>query len=197
MSATSGLIEIEDTSAKENGQGLENNRTMRAKMVAAAVNEQKARLAEDVYRLMLSVIMEDVEDNLRQLGLQPVRRVALRTNDLAKTDLGPASTVFVPLPVSDSHYFVCKATADGLAYELLKLLRVPIDAGGGLKLAVGDRTPIDLTKLIERRNAKCTKRPLEDDDVEALTTRLERTSLSTCRFQFNCKDFRDMFFYCK
>lgn len=55
ISATSGLIEIEDTSAKDNGQGLENNRTLRAKMVASGVNEQKARLAEELYRLMLSV----------------------------------------------------------------------------------------------------------------------------------------------
>jgi hypothetical protein len=55
VSATSGLIEIEDTSAKDNGQGLENNRTLRAKMASAAVNEQRGRLAEDVYRLMISV----------------------------------------------------------------------------------------------------------------------------------------------
>lgn len=137
-----------------------------------------------------------MEDNLRQLGLQPTRRVALRTSDLAKTDLGPGSTVFVPLPVSESHYFVCKATPEGLTYELLKLLRVPMESGGGLKLAVGDRTPIDLRKLVERRNVQRTKRSL-DGDVASITAKLETTSLTpTCRYQLNAKDFKDMVFYC-
>lgn len=129
--------------------------------------------------------------------------MALRVNDLDKTDLMPHSTLFVPLPVSESHYFVVKATENGLAYELLKLLRVPIDAYGGLKLAIGDRTPIDLAKLVERRNTKSNKRSLEDDDetVEQLATKLENASLvasvaPTCRFQFNKKDFKEMFYYC-
>ncbi|KAL1409660.1 mediator complex subunit [Vanrija albida] len=198
VSATTGLIEIEDTSTKDNGQVLENNRSLRAKLATASVNDQKTRLADDLHRLLSAVIMEDVEDNLRQLGLYPVRRVALRTHDLAKTDLHPTSTVFVPLPVSQSHYFVSKVTQDGIAYELLKLLRVPMDNGGGLKMSVGDRIPIELSKLIERRKAKSQKRSLDEDGTANVPDELDSQAdiSSLCRFRVDSKDLRDMFYYC-
>lgn len=197
VSATSGLIEIKDTNGKDRDQILESNRTLRAKLATASVNDQKTRLGEDLYRLVSAVIMEDVEDDLRQLGLHPMRRVALRTHDLSKTDLHPTSTLFVPLPVSQSHYFVCKVTPDGIAYELLKLLRVPMDNGAGLKMSVGDRVPIDLVKLLERRKAKCVKRGLDDMDETELA-KLQVTVLPpACRFAVNSKDLRDMFYYCK
>ncbi|TXT06056.1 hypothetical protein VHUM_03529 [Vanrija humicola] len=195
VSATTGLIEIEDTSTKDNGQVLENNRSLRAKLATASVNDHKTRLADDLHRLLSAVIMEDVEDNLRQLGLYPVRRVALRTHDLAKTDLHPTSTVFVPLPVSQSHYFVSKVTHDGIAYELLKLLRVPMDNGGALKMAVGDRIPIELSKLVERRKTKSQKRSLDEDGTVNVPDEVDPQD-GSCRFRVDSKDLRDMFYYC-
>jgi hypothetical protein len=53
VSATSGLIEIEDSGAKDSGQGLDNNRTKRARM-AGGVND-KELLANAVYMLLVNV----------------------------------------------------------------------------------------------------------------------------------------------
>lgn len=198
VSSISGLLEIEDSIARDSGQVMENNRTLRAKLATSSVNEQKTRLADDVYRLVSAIIVEDIDDNLRQLGLHPVRRVALRTHDLSKTDLHPSTTVFVPLPVSQSHYFVAKVTPTGIAYELLKLLRVPMDSSAGMKMAVGDRIPIDLGKLVDRRAAKGVKRGLEDDATAELGDLLKWESKAEKGgpFQAHAKDLQDMFTYC-
>ncbi|BEI89208.1 uncharacterized protein CcaverHIS019_0205700 [Cutaneotrichosporon cavernicola] len=197
VSSISGLLEIEDSIARDNGQVMENNRTLRAKLATNSSNEQKTRLADDVYRLVSAIIVEDIEDNLRQLGLHPLRRVALRTND-TKSDLHPSSTVFVPLPVSQNHYFVAKVTTKGIAYELLKLLRVPMEGNGGMRMSVGDRIPIDLAKLVERRAAKGAKRGLDAEDAvtELDVLKWESRSEKSCPFQVHARDLQDMFTYC-
>ncbi|CAK9786479.1 hypothetical protein CC85DRAFT_270293 [Cutaneotrichosporon oleaginosum] len=198
VSSISGLLEIEDSIARDNGQVMENNRTLRAKLATNSSNEQKTRLADDVYRLVSAIIVEDIEDNLRQLGLHPLRRVALRTNDLSKTDLHPSTTVFVPLPVSQNHYFVAKVTTKGIAYELLKLLRVPMEGNGGMKMSVGERIPIDLAKLVERRAAKGAKRNLDGEETSADMAMLKWESAAgkSGPFQVHARDLRDMFTYC-
>lgn len=201
VSSISGLLEIEDSIVRDSGQVMDNSRTLRAKLATSAINEQKTRLADDVYRLVSAIIVEDIDDNLRQLGLHPLRRVALRTHDLSKTDLNPATTVFVPLPVSQSHYFVAKVTPTGIAYELLKLLRVAMESGAGFKMAVGDRIPIDLGKLVDRRAAKAVKRSLVDDvdDVAAELEAMKWESKPENKagpFQAHAKDLQDMFTYC-
>jgi hypothetical protein len=78
-------------------------------------------------------------------------------SDLAKNDLNPAATVFVPLPSCSFHYFVAKVTPLGIIFELLKLVRVPADNGVGMKLGIGDRSPLDLGKLRGRRQDKGVK----------------------------------------
>lgn len=192
-----GLIDIEDSAARDSGQVTENIRTLRAKLATDSVNEQKTRLADDLWRLISAAIMEDVEDNLRQLGLFPTRRVALRTPDVATTDLHPSSTAFVPLPVSQSHYFVCKITADGIAYELLKLHRVPMDNSRGLKVVVSDRIPIELGKLVERRGIKRGLDEGGDEQPEDKVPSWDEGTLSKARrFQVDAKDLHDMFTYC-
>lgn len=201
VSSISGLLEIEDSIARDSGQVMDNNRTLRARLTTNSVNEQKTRLADDVSRLVSAIIVEDIDDNLRQLGHHPVRRVALRTHDLSKTDLHPSSTVFVPLPVSQSHYFVAKVMPSGIAYELLKLLRVPMDNSAGMKMAVGDRIPIDLAKLVDRRAAKGVKRGLEVDDPATAELRdmlkwESKTEGKGGPFQVHAKDLQDMFTYC-
>lgn len=198
VSSISGLLEIEDSIARDNGQVMENNRTLRAKLATNSSNEHKTRLADDVYRLISAIIVEDIEDNLRQLGLYPLRRVALRTNDLSKTDLHPSTTVFVPLPVSQNHYFVAKVTTRGIAYELLKLLRVPMEGNGGMKMSVGDRIPIDLGKLVERRAAKGAKRGIDGEEARAELDVLKWESWADKNgpFQVHARDLQDMFTYC-
>lgn len=196
VSATTGLIEIED-SMKDSGQVLENKRLLQTKLATASVNDQKTRLADDLQRLITAVILETIEDKMRQLGMQPSRRIPLRSHELTKTDLQPASTIFVPLAVSQSHYFVSKITPEGVAYELLWLLRVPME-NGGYRMAVGDRTPIDLQKLMERRRTKAHKRVRDEDDAApaAAAAWNDEAQAVKCRFDVKAKDLRDMFFYC-
>ncbi|KAK8844610.1 hypothetical protein IAR55_006457 [Kwoniella newhampshirensis] len=146
VSSQNGSIEIEDDGAVGNAA-----RAARVKVVMASVNEGKSRLVDDVGRLTIAVITENMEDQMRLMGWQPTRQLALRSQDLAKVDLHPATTIFVPLPTSLSHYFVAKVTPNGIAFELLKLSRVPHEVGLGFKYAVGDRTSMDLAKLRARR----------------------------------------------
>lgn len=193
VSATTGLIEIED-SMKDSGQVLENKRLLQTKLATASVNDQKTRLADDLHRLITAVILETIEDKMRQLGMQPTRRIPLRSHELTKTDLQPSSTIFVPLAVSQSHYFVSKITPEGVAYELLWLLRVPME-NGGYRMAVGDRTPIDLQKLMERRRTKAHKRARDEDPTDAWNDAPAQPQVK-CRFDVKAKDLRDMFFYC-
>lgn len=197
VSATTGLIEIED-SMKDSGQVLENKRLLQTKLATASVNDQKTRLADDLHRLITAVILETIEDKMRQLGMQPTRRIPLRSHELTKTDLQPSSTIFVPLAVSTSHYFVSKITPEGVAYELLWLLRVPME-NGGCRMAIGDRTPIDLQKLMERRRTKARKRARDDDGSRGggdTAAWADGTQALKCRFDVNAKDLRDMFLYC-
>ncbi|EKD02252.1 hypothetical protein A1Q2_03399 [Trichosporon asahii var. asahii CBS 8904] len=199
VSATTGLIEIED-SMKDSGQVLENKRLLQTKLATASVNDQKTRLADDLHRLITAVILETIEDKMRQLGMQPTRRIPLRSHELTKTDLQPSSTIFVPLAVSQSHYFVSKITPEGVAYELLWLLRVPME-NGGYRMAVGDRTPIDLQKLMERRRTKAHKRARDEDEVQQASDAWNdaqdaQAQAVKCRFDVKAKDLRDMFFYC-
>ncbi|WWD22838.1 hypothetical protein CI109_107332 [Kwoniella shandongensis] len=146
VSSHNGSIEIEDDGAIGNEA-----RANRVKLATTSVNEGKSRLVDDVGRLTIAIITENMEDQMRLLGWQPTRRLALRSQDLGKADLHPATTIFVPLSSSTTHYFITKVTPNGVAFEALKLIRVTNDTGLGLKLAIGDRTTMDLDKLRARR----------------------------------------------
>ena len=91
---------------------------------------------------------------MRQLGWTPSRRLPLRSADLTKNDLHPASCIYVPLPTSSAHYFMAKIGLEGVTFELLKLSRVPADNGVGTKLSIGDRSPMDLARLRTRRQER-------------------------------------------
>lgn len=97
------------------------------------------------------MIADNLESQMRQLGWTPMRRLALRSEDLSRNDLHPASSIFVPLPSSTMHYFMAKLGAAGVSFELIKLARVPADKGIGTKMSVQDRIPLDLVKMKSRR----------------------------------------------
>jgi mediator of RNA polymerase II transcription subunit 14 len=59
---------------------------------------------------------------------------------------------------------VAKINPQGIAFELLKLARVQAESGIGTKLVVGDRTPMDLGKMRERRKERVTKRRRVEDE---------------------------------
>jgi hypothetical protein len=59
---------------------------------------------------------------------------------------------------------VAKINPQGIAFELLKLARVQAESGIGTKLVVGDRTPMDLGKMRERRKGRVTKRRRVEED---------------------------------
>ncbi|OCF71301.1 hypothetical protein I204_07928 [Kwoniella mangroviensis CBS 8886] len=151
VSAYNGYIEIED-----DGSIGDEARANRVELATKSINDGKTRLVDDIGRLTVAVVMENLEDQMRQSGWKPIRRLALRSQDLAKVQLHPATTILIPLPSTSSHYFVTKVTQGGLAFELLKTIKVPIENGLGVgtKAAVGDRIPLDLEKLKARRQDK-------------------------------------------
>jgi len=110
---------------------------------------------------------------MRQLGWTPTRRLALKSQDLAKNDLHPASSIFVPLPTSSMHYFMAKVGQQGITFELVKLVKVTADSGIGTKLSVGDRTPMDLARMRSRRAER--KRTTIDAGVQAAEPMLNPT----------------------
>ncbi|WVR03276.1 hypothetical protein IAU60_000267 [Kwoniella sp. DSM 27419] len=177
VSALNGLIEIGDDGAAGNEARLG-----RVKLATASINEGKTRLADDIGRLTVAVVMENMEDQMRQLGWKPTRRLALRSQDLAKADLHPATTIFVPLPASTEYYFIAKISPLGLSYDLLRVTRVPLENGLGraMKLAIGERTNLDLGKIRLRR------RGLNDASDPS-------SSSAGALFEISNRDLRDMF----
>jgi hypothetical protein len=146
-----------------------------------------------------------------------IASIADKRVDLAKADLHPATTIFITLPSSSLHYFVAKVTPQGIAFELLKLARVQMDSGIGTKLVVGDRTPMDLAKMRERRKERLGKRerpgegeaemdegkveaPAASGDVE-LSRWVCRTgfriSADRCSFEIDSRDLRNLYIFCK
>ncbi|WVF66324.1 hypothetical protein IAT40_001064 [Kwoniella sp. CBS 6097] len=178
VSSLNGLLEIEDDGSSGNEA-----RATQVRTAAASVNSGKTRLVDEIGRLTIAIIMENMEIQMRQLGWRPARRLALRSQDLAKADIHPLTTIFVPLPSSTMHYFIARATPSGLSFELLRLARVPIEngLGVGLKLAIGDRTALDLEKLKTRRKGK-------DSDISAGST-------STSNFEVENRDLKDLFLF--
>jgi mediator of RNA polymerase II transcription subunit 14 len=78
--------------------------------------------------------------------------------ELASSELLPASTIFIPLPTSDLHYLIVRITTNGLIFELLRIARVPVQNGPGMKLAVDSRSPLPLKTLRQRRKDAKGKR---------------------------------------
>ncbi|WVQ93944.1 hypothetical protein IAU59_001022 [Kwoniella sp. CBS 9459] len=178
VSSLNGLLEIEDDGSSGNeGRGAQ------VRTAAASVNSGKTRLVDEIGRLTIAIIMENMEVQMRQLGWRPARRLALRSQDLAKADIHPLTTIFVPLPSSTMHYFIARATPLGLSFELLKLARVPIEngLGVGLKLAIGDRTALDLDKLKTRRKSK------KSDNPAGLT--------AASNFEVENRDLKDLYLF--
>ncbi|WWC85678.1 uncharacterized protein L201_000544 [Kwoniella dendrophila CBS 6074] len=176
VSAYNGYIEIDDDGCTGNEA-----RSTRVEMATKSINDGKTRLVDDIGRLTVAVVMETLEDQMRQLGWQPIRRLALRSQDLAKVQLHPATTILVPLTSTPNHYFVTKVTQNGLAFELLKLVKVPLDngLGIGMKSAVGDRVPLDLKQLKSRRKG-------QDFDT---------TAVITSPFEIANKDLRELYIF--
>nr|XP_019014394.1 uncharacterized protein I206_00476 [Kwoniella pini CBS 10737]OCF53175.1 hypothetical protein I206_00476 [Kwoniella pini CBS 10737] len=151
VSAYNGHIEIEDDGSIGNEVRAE-----RVELAMKSINDGKTRLVDDIGRLTVAVVMENLEDQMRQLGWKPIRRLALRSQDLAKVQLHPATTVLTPILSAPTYYFVAKVTQAGLAFELLKVIKVPSETGMGvgMKSAVGDRIPLDLERLKSREKGK-------------------------------------------
>ncbi|OCF33140.1 hypothetical protein I316_05185 [Kwoniella heveanensis BCC8398] len=178
VSSLNGLLEIEDDGSTGNEA-----RATQVRTAAGSVNQGKTRLVDEIGRLTIAIIMENMEMQMRQLGWRPARRLALRSQDLAKADIHPLTTIFVPLPSSTMHYFIARATPSGLSFELLRLARVPIEngLGVGLKLAIGDRTALDLEKLKTRRKGKHLDAPTG--------------STPASNFEVENRDLKDLFLF--
>nr|XP_018266491.1 uncharacterized protein I303_00466 [Kwoniella dejecticola CBS 10117]OBR88649.1 hypothetical protein I303_00466 [Kwoniella dejecticola CBS 10117] len=175
VSAYSGYVEIEDDGSIGNEA-----RANRVELATKSINDGKTRLVDDIGRLTVAIVMENLEDQMRQLGWKPIRRLALRSQDLAKVQLHPATTILIPVLSSPAYYFVTKVTQSGLAFEMLKVIKVPSESGMGIgmKSAVDDRVPLDLERLRSREKGK---------EVEA--------TLNTSPFEIGNKDLKNLFIY--
>jgi hypothetical protein len=92
-------------------------------------------------------------------------------SELVSSELLPASTIFVPLPTSDLHYLIIRITTNGLVFELLRLARVPVQNGPGMKLAVDSRSSLPLKLLRQRRKeakGKARADPMGDDKAKPM-----------------------------
>jgi hypothetical protein len=87
--------------------------------------------------------------------------------ELASSELLPASTIFIPLPTSDLHYLIVRITTNGLIFELLRIARVPVQNGPGMKLAVDSRSPLPLKTLRQRRKDAKGKRKADVESEKA------------------------------
>ncbi|ORY27374.1 hypothetical protein BCR39DRAFT_589263 [Naematelia encephala] len=195
VSSLTGLIEIEDSGSTDSSATSPEDRGGRAKLATVSANE-RGRLMEDVGRLLVAVITENLEAQFRQLGCHPARRIPLRSQDMAKNELHPASTVFVPLPTSELHHLTARVAGQGVAFELVKLVRSPSEAGLGMKLAIGDRSPVDLVRLRARRKdrkgANPGKRAREADQLVVETS---VNNVSPPDWQIDDRDLRDVFIF--
>lgn len=122
---------------------------------------------------------------------------------MAKNDLHPASSIFLPLPSSSSFYLVTKVTAIGIAFELLSLIRVQTDNGVGMKLAVGERKVLDLGLIRnrQRQNQKRTRDHGVGDGMLGAVKEVEIEGMEELEeqspFILGIKDIRNMFIYAK
>ncbi|ORX34998.1 hypothetical protein BD324DRAFT_603832 [Kockovaella imperatae] len=198
VSPFNGYIEIADETGNE-------GRTLRARMATISVNESKLRMTDDLVRLITAIITENLENQMRQLGWIPVRRLPIRYQDLPKNDLFPASSVFVPLPTSTLHHLVAKVTPAGIVFELLRLVRTPSD-GGVMKFAIGDRSVLDMARLKARRPRGSVDRGVEaagatvadPTGVNALLSAVGQdtpASPSESSFEIANRDLMDMYIF--
>jgi hypothetical protein len=87
--------------------------------------------------------------------------------ELASSELLPASTIFIPLPTSDLHYLIVRITTNGLIFELLRIARVPVQNGPGMKLAVDSRSSLPLRTLRQRSQDAKGKRKADVESEKA------------------------------
>ena len=112
---------------------------------------------------------------------------------MAKNDLTPASTIFIPLPTSNLHHLVTKVSPASIEFELLRLARVPAENGVGMKLAIRDRSPLDLQRLRQRTVDAKNKRKREDAALE-LPIINEPQEVD---FDVSNRDLRDLYIFSK
>lgn len=132
----------------------------------------------------MQIFTDNLENQLRQLGWSPARKLPIKLNgqsavhrlcvsgdpcslhlELAKNDLTPASTIFVPLPTSNLHYLVVRVSTSSIEFELLRLARELAENGVGMKLAIRDRSPMDLQRLRQRHLDAKGKRKREQPET--------------------------------
>nr|ODN88985.1 hypothetical protein L203_02391 [Cryptococcus depauperatus CBS 7841] len=182
VSPFTGQLEIDDEGVDEGDE----TREKRAKLAEKAVRNGK-KLADEIMRLIVAVVMEKLEGQMRSLGHSPLRQLGIRTKGMymTKAELHPASTIFLPLPVSASHYLVAKVSSVGVSFELIKVIRVPHENGIGRMMVVGDQTGMDLAKLRRRRQEKKRR---ESRDVS-----FNNESSKESNWEVESQDLKDLF----
>jgi len=193
VSPLTGLVEIEDSGLDESST---DDRAGRLKLATAGINDGRSKVTDDLTKLIVAVsfrsssaqdaltnqiLIDNLENQMKQLGWATHRRLPLRSQEMAKADIIPATSVFTPLPTSPNHYLSGRITQQGLLFELLKLVRVQ-DGAIGAKMVVGDRIPIELDKLRGRR--------LERDQMAATVSETGKSS-----FEVDIRDLKDMFVF--
>lgn len=142
--------------------------------------------------------------------------------DMAKADLHPASSIFLPLPNSANHHLVTRITGSGVVFEVLQLVKVQAENGAGWKLGIGERVGIDRGLISGRKGRegdgegeRGKRKRGEGEDDEMVGTpepKVERMELGVAgvsgeavlpqvkegsAFELDEKHLRDVFIYSK
>lgn len=130
--------------------------------------------------------------------MSPPGVISAHILELAKNELHPAATIFVSLPTCPLHYLVAKLSPLGINFELLRLGRVTAESGIGVKLAIKERSPMDLAKLKARRkdeggNVSLTSNKRGRDAVQSNLGKDNQES----GFEVDNRDLKDLYIYCK
>ncbi|EIW73135.1 hypothetical protein TREMEDRAFT_37169 [Tremella mesenterica DSM 1558] len=115
VSSITGMVEVQDSGAKRGDA-----RSARVNEVTVGANNGKGKLGPDLIRLIIALAIEAVEDQMRQMGWGPIRRLGLPSQEISQTDLHPSTTVFVPVPSSPLHFLAAKTNPQGIFFELIR-----------------------------------------------------------------------------
>ena len=155
------------------------SRQVRLRLATTAINDNRARLLEDLTKLIVAGVMESVEAQLQRLGWSVVRRLPLRAQgkpdrqttadlvDLMTSTLHPGTTVNAVLRSAPDAYLSIQYAAAGLTYSIVKLIQVETYNAIGTRYVVCEHTALDLAAIGIVNQTQAVAVPPSDSEISA------------------------------
>ncbi|KAI5477894.1 Mediator complex, subunit Med14 [Pseudohyphozyma bogoriensis] len=99
-------------------------REARLRNAAEKVDKDRKIAGETLLRVRASTIVDEVDSRAAYLGFRTVRRLSLRSHDLAKFGMGTRSFLFIHLPNLSTHYLVLVLQEEGFRFALIQVSEV-------------------------------------------------------------------------